>query len=1382
MSAKKLKRFLSVALSLSMILSLNTTSFASEAALDSVGTQVETEEVTEEPAEDEMPEAPDTEEDLETKAEEGQEPAEAAEDDASVEGDTEEEASSVQAAEAAPIADTVEPPASTEPEKDPTKCDGENHVYTVTPIRAAGCTTTGMGRKSCECGKNSSFVSLQPRHSYQEIGADGNPVLEDGKIVVKEDAPKTIRATASCTSSGLIVYKCSKCSQAHNVTVAPLKHSFEREEGWPETKPNPDEHKDATCGGTPGKNVWICKETGCGYRYEETIAPTGSHTYYDEVIPETCTTPRSTLRTCSTCHEVEEGAEPIPMEGEDARRRLGHTFEATTSGGVLLKDDISDGVLEVSSKVQPVETKAATCLEDGYKIYECKDEQNEGRGCGFRYTEVIKARGSHEGKEIADFIPPTCTENAKYVTRCKYCNKKVGDEIDALDMYLALNDGDEEAAIAAAKDAGAYQLGHIWANEKEELPGSCTESGISTFTCDRCGEEEMREVPARHDFEDENRNLKPGIVANDKNKFQIYKEATCTETGIAYCTCEVCGTRRLDIVIPATGHDYGDVTDSYEDYTDETDDGVLTQDFVCHDGKAVYTCKNGDCGHSYTVDIPAKPHEPEDMPKKKDATCTEPATQAVFCKICQDPTSDAKEVAPKLGHTFEVIGEDGEVQVDENGDIVINDKTAGTPVEVEASCTEEGSITYTCTRGDCGEKHVITIPKKPHNANNVEIIDPTCKANAKIKESCSECDYFVIKDVTEVYTDEEITAMDLWQRNGHDWKLEAVFSAATCTTNGVAMYQCALCGDTENRTLEAHHGYMDEEGNLIPVDEYESAHSGKVQIAKPADCENNGVAIYTCYVEGCAENAEGHTYEGTIEKLGHTFDEGQVVPNPIECKPGKIVYTCTRQISGAACGETKEELLPEDTAKAHKYVDKTIAATCVEPEKVGKFCTWCNALQPGTTPTVTEGSNPNGHSYISDEENGLALTDDKGNTVYVKADAVVDTDYVVVKEEKCEQAGTRTYKCTADGCDNEITLTVPALEHNWSSWKVEKANCTDPARKERTCSLCQKKDKQPVAGSKPIEDAHSWVADEGQEDVTCGEMKYTCEYNPAHTKTEEVHDWDTDGATSTAHGGFKIVTCKNEKCNATKIDDSAAQEKYVYCDSCKDGVIPTKFGGYAATCEKVGKTDKEICPNCAKVFREAQDVPATGHEYVRQTVKEPTCVDGYSEEVCKNDPSHTRNRVVIPATGEIPHQFGDKVEGKDYRECSVCKTKDVIASTRIEAGVENGKNIIRLIADAQLVDEEKYDIIQRGLLYYTAAEGYPGDLVMEYVGNKPNVKMQAMSNADAIGARLPINVGNAKDRVVYARAYVMIRNKEDKTMECRYGELVFGSFESLGGR
>ncbi len=1446
MSSKKLKRFLSVVLSLSMALSVNLTGFAAEIAPDSPGVQVEADEdaagaedaaadgsLQEEedlPAADEDACAEDGHVFEDGVSQEGEEPeAEEPEEPEAEEPEAEDEVFEAEAVQKevfaaqeegiAPQADTTTPPTTQ------TECTEESHIgYTVKVVRAATCTASGMGKRTCKCGKDSKFVSLTPRHTYQKIDtATGNPeVGEDGKMVPKDNADLSlnadyfIRATATCTSSGLTTYKCTRCKGTENVTTAPKKHSFEREEGWPDVKPAPTTPGIPSCGGEPAVNIWKCTEAGCDYTYEEVVPAVGSHSYTPVTIEATCETPRSTLEKCVTCEEVKPGAEPVPIEGEQARRRLGHSFEAHTTGGVVVEPGEGDTEpFVLSSTAEPAEGgKDVTCLEDGYQIYKCVDHEVSGeerKGCGFEYRVVIKARGSHEEKELMEYIPPTCTENAKYVTRCKYCNEVMGEEIDALDMYLAENDNDMEAAIAAAKNAGAYQLGHIWVeNETPDIPVSCTEDGILTFTCDRCKKEETREVPARHEFEDENHNLKAGFEATEENKLVIYKAPTCTEDGVAYCTCSLCGVRRTDIVIPATGHDYGKVVTSYDNYKDGDDDGELTQAAVCKDGKVVYTCKNAvdeegnTCGHSYTVDIPAKPHTPESSPKTTDATCTEPGRTATFCSVCKDPIGDVTIVKQKLGHTFETIDENGEVVKDENGDLVLGEH-AGAPATIPATCMAEGSETYTCHRGDCGQTYVVKLAQEPHNmdldtgtddAPQDPIIPPTCQANAKIKQKCmnKDCTHTEEVDVTEVFSDEEITAMELWQRDGHELKLKAVYTEATCTKNGISLYACTMCDYTERRTIAAHHSYM-EDGKLIPAEEYEAKYPDAdgvsyLRVIKKADCENDGVALYTCANEGCAAGSEGHTYEGPIEKLGHEFDDGVVTLNPIECQPGTIKYTCQRTVDGGAkCGKEKTEELKE-TAKAHRYVTKSIAATCVEPAKSGKFCYWCDQIQPGTTPEVDKDSNPTGHSYIGTAEDGLALTDADGNTVYVKKELAEDTDYTEPKAATCTETGTRIYTCTHQGagskpCGAQVTLTAPALGHDWDTnpWVTTKANCTYPSRKEKACGNqgCKEKQRQ-IIGSKPAEGdaAHDWKVAEGDEDVKCGEVTFICQTNPEHTKTEEVHDWDEENPTATAHGGFEVIKCKGESCDATKIDDTGAQEGWKYCDVCKDGVQPAAYGGYDPTCEKAGKTDKEICTTCSKTFKEAEDIPATGHEYVREVTKEPSCVDGYSEEVCQNKGCESaRNREPIAATGK--HQFGEVDEKTGYAECSECHTKDVIADIRMEAVKEGTKNIIRLIADAKLVDEEKYEVLERGILYFTAKDGYPGELVIEDYGNNPKVHMEAIEQTDAIGGRLPINVGSSTDRVIYARAYVMLLNKETSKTEKRYSKTISGSFESLGG-
>ena len=70
---------------------------------------------------------------------------------------------------------------------------------------------------------------------------------------------------------------------------------------------------------------------------------------------------------------------------------------------------------------------------------------------------------------------------------------------------------------------------------------------------------------------------------------------------------------------------------------------------------------------------------------------------------------------------------------------------------------------------------------------------------------------------------------------------------------------------------------------------------------------------------------------------------------------------------------------------------------------------------------------------------------------------------------------------------------------------------------------------------------------------------------------------------------------------------------------------------------------------------------------------------------------------------------------------------------------------------------------------------------MEDVGNVEKLRIEQVENDASIGARININIGAATTRTVYGRAYVVVKNNETKKIETRYGEIVSGSFESLGG-
>ena len=200
----------------------------------------------------------------------------------------------------------------------------------------------------------------------------------------------------------------------------------------------------------------------------------------------------------------------------------------------------------------------------------------------------------------------------------------------------------------------------------------------------------------------------------------------------------------------------------------------------------------------------------------------------------------------------------------------------------------------------------------------------------------------------------------------------------------------------------------------------------------------------------------------------------------------------------------------------------------------------------------------------------------------------------------------------------EADVVIPALEHDWSEWKVTKTpTCVSEGESERVC----KRDASHTETVKEAADpyAHKW-----------GKASYT---------------WSDDYSEVTAER-----ICQNDKTHKQTENVQTISEV-------------TK----AATCTKKGKitytaTFKETHDD-GFVFETQEkkaDIPATGHDWGEWVVtKEPTEKQkGEEIRTCKNDPSHTEKRD-IP---EKDHQHRpkkmeekDSVNAKDGNiDCWVC--------------------------------------------------------------------------------------------------------------------------------
>ena len=111
------------------------------------------------------------------------------------------------------------------------------------------------------------------------------------------------------------------------------------------------------------------------------------------------------------------------------------------------------------------------------------------------------------------------------------------------------------------------KLEHDWTDWKVKEPATCLLPGVEARTCKIGGETETREIPATgHNYQDgvcvdcgaedpEYQEPEPGEhVWSD---WQVVKEATCTEAGQEKRTCSECGEEQVR-EIPAKGHHYVD--------------------------------------------------------------------------------------------------------------------------------------------------------------------------------------------------------------------------------------------------------------------------------------------------------------------------------------------------------------------------------------------------------------------------------------------------------------------------------------------------------------------------------------------------------------------------------------------------------------------------------------------------------------------------------------------------------------------------------------------------------------------------------------------------------------------------------------------------------
>ena len=518
----------------------------------------------------------------------------------------------------------------------------------------------------------------------------------------------------------------------------------------------------------------------------------GGHTHTvvtDEAVPPTCTSTGLTKGShCSECNEIIVKQETIKAFGhvQDVKHAVAPTCTesgltegkyCTVCGEITVKQE----VLPAYGHVEVIEPAVApTCTASGL---------TEGKSCSVCgevtvEQKIVEPLG--HTVVIHEAVAPTCTESGLTEGRhCSVCNnvlqkqetvKALGHSvvIDAAVSATCTEAGLTEGKhCSVCKDVLVKQqtvnaLGHIEVVDEAVSP-TCTESGLTIGShCSSCGEVFVAQiaVPATgHSFGEWTVTVQPTeseaglkrrdcancdefeteIIANlahehDKWDVTVLEAVapTCTKPGLTEgAVCSGCGETIVEQqIVPANGHSY---------------ESVVTDPTCTLRGYTTHTCH---CGDSYTDSYVDALGHTEVIDEAVSPTCTKTGlTEGKHCSVCGDVTVE-QEVVPTTDHVYETV-------------------------TVAPTCTEKGSIVYTCA---CGDSYTETVEALGHTVVTDEAVAPTCSTSGLTEgKHCSVCGVIIV-------------AQETVKATGHTQVVDKAV-AATCTEPGLTKgTHCPGCG------------------------------------------------------------------------------------------------------------------------------------------------------------------------------------------------------------------------------------------------------------------------------------------------------------------------------------------------------------------------------------------------------------------------------------------------------------------------------------------------------------------------------------------------------------------------------------------------------------
>ena len=535
-----------------------------------------------------------------------------------------------------------------------------------------------------------------------------------------------------------------------------------------------------------------------------------------------------------------------------------------------------------------------------------------------------------------------------------------------------------------------------------------------------------------------------------------------------------------------------------------------------------------------------------------------------------------------------------------------------------ATCTEAGSVTYTCA--DCGDSYTETVPALGHDYAAADDAGDTIYTCTRCGEQHSELlprEYVSVKTgkTTEAYTldgeqsfthtgDAAIARGELTVVQGTGTKVPYSASASASVSGYTdGGYNCVasklIDGDTSTYYWSTS---SQTSGMYARVDLGAEVRFDAVQISAPAHgdyCTNANVQL----------SADGRTWTtiGTFTSSRSTaVTKTYAVPSSVESfRYIQVALTTARnywwQLSEIAWGSY-------DGATFTRAAASGTVQTGTAPMTEVRF----TGVAAGTTYYVIGGTR-----YV----------------IEVEADHVHSYQEVSRTAPTCTEDGVTTYRC--ETCGDTYTETTPATGHSYTA-AVTAPTCTEKGYTTYTCTACG----DHYTANEVAALGHDYA--ETTVPATCtenGSVTHTCtRCGNSYTETLPAtgHTYTVSGSEATCtEGGKTVHTC-------------------TVCGDTYTETTPALGHDYKAvvtspTCTEKGYTTY-TCTACGDHYT-ADEVAALGHDY-EAVVTAPTCTeDGYTTYTCRNC-GDRRTGHVVSALG---HSYECTENGNDrIYTCTRC--------------------------------------------------------------------------------------------------------------------------------